>query len=158
VKLDGASAGAAPIAKRLVLDPGSHRLEIASAGFLPHQRTIVVGAGEDRAEKVALAPVPPPVAIAPVVVTPPPAPPLVPPASPLTAPAGVVPSVSLVSSREPAQAPDTSAHPIYGRWWFWAGVGAVVLGVASAVALTRGTTTVHSCPPEIPAARCFASQ
>ncbi len=155
VKLDGASVGAAPIGKPLVLVPGSHQLEITSGGFMPYRATIVVGAGQERSEAVTLAPVrpPPPVAIAPRVLTAPSPPALAPPSSPPPAPA-----MTLASGEgESRPAPGTSASPIYGRWWFWAGVGAVVLGVASAVALTRGTSTSHSCPPEIPAARCFAS-
>jgi len=145
VRLDGASVGTAPLSKRLVVAPGSHQLEITSGGFLPYRAAIILSAGQDRAEQVSLAAVaPPPVAIAP---PPLPAPALNPPPSPTVT----------ISSQESHAAND--AHPpIYRRWWFWAGMGAVVLGVASAVALTRGTTTVYSCPADIPAARCFASQ
>jgi hypothetical protein len=155
VKVDGVSVGAAPLAKRLVLSPGNHQLAITRSGFLPYQAAIVLAAGQERAEQVTLAAVPPvavaPAAVvAPAVVTPPP-PALVPAPTPSPSPAITVASLGSPPAQE--------AHaPIYGRWWFWAGVGAVVLGVASAVALTRGTTTMHSCPADIPATRCFASQ
>jgi hypothetical protein len=36
---------------------------------------------------------------------------------------------------------DASAQPIYRKWWFWAGAGAVVvgLGVLAAVAMSGGS-------------------
>ena len=46
VKVDGASVAPAPLAKRLVLAPGSHQLEITSRGFLPYESAIVLAAGK----------------------------------------------------------------------------------------------------------------
>jgi hypothetical protein len=157
VKVDGASVGAAPLAKPLVLAPGGHQLEITGGGFLPYQAAILLAPGQQRAEHVTLAPVPPPpVALAPPVVAGPRAV-TAPPTAPVLAPTPPPPPAITIASQE--SQPANQAHaPIYGRWWFWAGVGAVALGVASAVALTRGTTTMHSCPADIPATRCFASQ
>lgn len=47
------------------------------------------------------------------------------------------PAVSFTNlSANPGEPPP--ARPIYKRWWFWAGVGAVViLGAATASAATR---------------------
>jgi hypothetical protein len=49
---------------------------------------------------------------------------------PATAPAVIV------SSPSPSPA---EAHPIYTRWWFWSGVGVVVVGaVVAGIALSSG--------------------
>jgi tetratricopeptide (TPR) repeat protein len=78
-------------------------------------------AGEDQ-PAVLMAPA----ALAPApVVTPPPAPP--PPA----------PALALERQAPPPAEP----HPIYKRWWFWSGVGAVVAGgVVAAILLARPET------------------
>ncbi|MDB4981483.1 MAG: Tetratricopeptide repeat domain protein [Myxococcales bacterium] len=69
-------------------------------------------------------------------------------APPVTPPAAVVPALpqpsvapapssALVVSRPPAP----ERKPVYKRWWFWTGVGALVVGgVVSAVVLSRPTT------------------
>ena len=49
---------------------------------------------------------------------------------PATAPAAIV------SSPPPSPAEE---HPIYTRWWFWTGVGVVVVGaVVAGIALSSG--------------------
>jgi hypothetical protein len=157
VKVDGVSMGAAPLQKRLVLSPGNHQLAITSSGFLPYQATIMLEAGKERAEQATLMVVPPaPVALAPAVVAAR-AVAVAPPRALGPAP-GPSPSPAITVSSQGSPPVQEARAPIYGRWWFWAGVGAVALGVASAVALTRGTTTTHSCPADISATRCFASQ
>jgi hypothetical protein len=60
-----------------------------------------------------------------------------PPAAPLPVAVESPPAATLVAA--PPQ-PEES-HPFYMRWWFWTAVGVVVLGgVATAVALSSGTT------------------
>jgi tetratricopeptide (TPR) repeat protein len=85
-----------------------------------------------------VAPPPPVVPIAPV-----PAAPAVTPATPPPAAPAVV-----VSSPPPSPAAD---HPIYTRWWFWTGVGVVVVGaVVAGIALSSGSgsaTPWNNLPP-----------
>ena len=94
----------------------------------------------------------PPAATAPAPVTPPTEPPLAPlPSSPTTASpalspsssglAGALPPTSTPVSTTPTvengtSSPESESHPIYSRWWFWAGVGAVVVGGIILIAAT----------------------
>jgi hypothetical protein len=81
------------------------------------------------------APVSPPLAVAPSNTAPPTMSP--PPPSPMLEPRPVTgePAAAVSFTQPP---PESDATPIYKRWWFWAGVGAVVLvGTVSAVAATR---------------------
>lgn len=83
---------------------------------------------------------PPPVApIAPtpaMPVTPLPSPPAT--VSPaLSAPAPTSTPVSTTPTVESGETPaPTESHPFYSRWWFWAGVGAVVVGGIILIAAT----------------------
>ena len=46
-------------------------------------------------------------------------------------------AANLTASPPPRQ-PAAASHPVYERWWFWTGVGAVVVaGVVTAIVLTR---------------------
>jgi tetratricopeptide (TPR) repeat protein len=80
---------------------------------------------------------PPPAEPAPV--APPPVTPLAPaPAVTAAIPPATAPS-AIVSSPPPSPAEE---HPIYTRWWFWTGVGVVVVGaVVAGIALSSGGTT-----------------
>ena len=41
--------------------------------------------------------------------------------------------------------PAKTGHPVYERWWFWTGVGAVVIaGAVTAIVLTRHSGGVCS--------------
>lgn len=41
---------------------------------------------------------------------------------------------------------DEGSTPIYGKWWFWAGVGGVLVASVAAIAVaTSGTKTVRDC-------------
>ena len=85
---------------------------------------------------------PPPPLPAPIV--PPPTAPVTPlPSSPttvspaLSAPAPTSTPVSTTPTVENGEAPPpTESHPFYSRWWFWAGVGAVVVGGIILIAAT----------------------
>jgi tetratricopeptide (TPR) repeat protein len=105
------------------------------------------------------APVPPPVtstrpapiAPAPVSVIPPPSPPStsLPSSSTSTSPAfnPLLPTSTPVSTtptvENGATSTQTESHPIYSRWWFWAGVGAVVVGGIILIAAVKHDP---SCP------------
>jgi tetratricopeptide (TPR) repeat protein len=94
----------------------------------------------------------PPAATAPAPVTPPTEPPLAPlPSSPTTASPALSPASSgLSGALAPTSTPvsttptvendapsaQSESHPIYSRWWFWAGVGAVVVGGIILIAAT----------------------
>jgi tetratricopeptide (TPR) repeat protein len=94
----------------------------------------------------------PPAATVPPPATPPTEPPLAPlPSSPTTASpalspsssglAGALPPTSTPVSTTPTvengtSSPESESHPIYSRWWFWAGVGAVVVGGIILIAAT----------------------
>ena len=93
----------------------------------------------------------PPVAPAPVSVIPPPEPPSgsLPsspaPASPAFNP--LLPTSTPVSTTPTVEngttSTQTESHPIYSRWWFWAGVGAVVVG---GIVLIAAIKHDPSCP------------
>jgi tetratricopeptide (TPR) repeat protein len=53
---------------------------------------------------------------------------------------------SALVSAQPAEPPPR--RPVYKRWWFWTGIGAVVAGgVVAAILLTRDGTPTGSLPP-----------
>jgi hypothetical protein len=99
---------------------------------------------EDATPRGTPPPTPPPSSstppVAPAPVTAPTEPPVAPlPSSPTSAGPGLSPtvnslgptstSVSTTPTVENGAPPSQSeSHPIYSRWWFWAGVGAVVVG------------------------------
>ena len=97
----------------------------------------------------------PPAATAPAPVTPLTEPPLAPlPSSPTSASPALSPASSALAptstpvSTTPTVETGTSStssesHPIYSRWWFWAGVGAVVVGGIILVAAAKHDP---SCP------------
>ena len=161
VKLDGATA---PIEKRLVLVPGHHDLEVTATGFVSYKASLVLTLGQDRTEPISLQVVPP--VVTPPVVQPPrlDLPSDVRPSAPIAPPIGDVKSqgqsqvpLAATLSASPTSNTVDEHPPLYRRWWLWAGVGAVVVGAVSIALLARGAGTTHSCPAEIPAARCFTS-
>jgi tetratricopeptide (TPR) repeat protein len=56
---------------------------------------------------------------------------------------------TLVARPEPP-AGQEQHHPIYTRWWFWAGIGVVVAGGVAAALLIPGGTTRPPCFSSIP--------
>jgi hypothetical protein len=59
----------------------------------------------------------------------------------------------VVVSSPPAS---TGDHPIYTRWWFWTGVGVVVVGaVVAGIALSSGGSAGpwNNLPPVMPGVR-----
>lgn len=68
---------------------------------------------------------------------------------PARAPApGADRSAELVSSPQPTTASDS---PVYARWWFWTGIGAVVVGgVVTAVLLSHSGQKSPACDQGVP--------
>ena len=94
---------------------------------------------------------PPPVTPPPVSVIPPPEPPAaLPSSSTSTSPAfnPLVPTSTPVSTtptvENGATSTQTESHPIYSKWWFWAGVGAAV--VVGGIILIATAKQDPSCP------------
>ena len=55
------------------------------------------------------------------------------------------PNGTLVAQQPPP--PEGQSGSVFGKWWFWTIVGAVIVGgVVTAVALSSGATTKPSCP------------
>jgi hypothetical protein len=74
--------------------------------------------------------------------------PVAPQAAPAPAAATADRSAELVSS--PQRAP-VSESPVYARWWFWTGVGAVVAGgVVTAVVLSHSGSKSPACDRGVP--------
>jgi tetratricopeptide (TPR) repeat protein len=73
-------------------------------------------------------------------------------APPPQAPPGTDRTAELVSTPQPAPVSDS---PVYARWWFWTGVGAVVVGgVVTAVLLGRHAgQSSPACDPGVPCVR-----
>jgi tetratricopeptide (TPR) repeat protein len=103
---------------------------------------------KERIQKLAESGTSPPAAMPPAE-PPPVAPPVaaIAPAPIAPAPAVAAPGLAAAPSGGPAvvvSSPPASAedHPIYKRWWFWTGVGVVVVGaVVAGIALSSGGTT-----------------
>ena len=58
-------------------------------------------------------------------------------------------SSTLVARPMPPASQD-QPHPIYTRWWFWAGIGVVVAGGVAAALLIPGGTTRPACFSSVP--------
>jgi len=113
VLVDGEPTSAA----QLVLEPGSHTFRVTADGYEAVDHAMELAAAENRSLELVLTRSPvvvPPIAPAPVA---------------QSSPAFVRPDVAPPPS--PARTPT-----VFGRWWFWTAVGAVVVGgTVTAVAL-----------------------
>lgn len=67
-------------------------------------------------------------------------------------PPPVAPALVVAESPPPPSAHVTGERPLYKKWWFWAGVGAVLLtGTVTAIALSSGRSSiVPPCPGVCP--------
>jgi hypothetical protein len=101
------------------LAAGRHVIEISAGGFTPARREIIVVAGVAQSVALSLDPVPPPTAF--------------------TAPPSRTPAVTEGAVADLTATPTpTRSTPLYGRWWFWTGVGVVLAGgVTTVLLLTR---------------------
>ena len=130
-------AGTAPLGKSVPLAAGAHDLEVSAVGFTPFRARVTVAAGQELSQPVALAGTPVALGPSPAAGSPESKPPLPP---------------TLVSDA-PTEPSPRPAAPLLKKWWFWAGVaGAIGVGVATALVVSRGGAVTPACPPEI--SRC----
>ena len=113
VLIDGEEKGTVPL-EGLVLSVGSHEIVVQREGFRPETQRIAVRAGREYTVDVSLRPERVASADEPRV------PKLVPNPEPLT-PSPLAPEPTAVAS----------SRPLTQRWYFWAGVGAVVVAAAA---------------------------
>jgi|GEM_PF-6278194 len=68
------------------------------------------------------------------------------PAIPAYVPPLVPENKPVVADLGASQQADDGANPIYGKWWFWAGIGGAVVASVVVIAVTTATTTtVRDC-------------
>jgi hypothetical protein len=131
VLLDGKTAGESGQPLVLRLKPGGHAVLAKKDGYVPAAETVEIVAGQERAVALVLQPV----GAAPVAATTSPPAGTGSPAPAPSAPAAAIDDPAL-SAQSEAPAAD---RPIWKRWPFWAGVGAVVAGgVVAGVLLSGG--------------------
>jgi hypothetical protein len=115
VIIDGAVVGTLPMREPVRVPIGKRTVTVEAAGFVSETQTHEIAGEAFVRAHVALVPV--------AIVT-------------SLQNTGSLAAPTLVRKEDE---PSTVGGPIYKRWWFWAGAGALVLaGVASAVLLTRG--------------------
>jgi hypothetical protein len=106
---------------KLLLNPGKHELMAEAPGYQPQRLSIIAHSGSQGALEMQLAPAIAAGSIAQVA----------PPTAEQTARQGLGSNHDHVATAETEPAPN---EPVTKRWWFWTGIGAVVLG-GTAVAL-----------------------
>ncbi len=155
IVIDGEARGTAPLAG-VLLKPGSHTLEARRDGFEAEPKTIGVRAGRDYSVEFHMRPTvggpKTPVASA----DRPTAPVLTPKVQPAQ------PKVDEPDSAAVALGPDMETQdevaqstPLTRRWYFWAGVGAVVAGaVVGTVAMTQNSPATPLTEADVCGGRC----
>jgi hypothetical protein len=147
VVVDGDEVGPVPQGN-VLLKPGSREIEFRAPGFKPDVHNITVFAGRSYAVEGTLRPlVDTSVASADA--------PRKPALDPSRTPEETSPGLSLTDPE-----PDTevsSSKPWYGRWYVWAGVGAVVAaGTVGAVMATQGDVPPRLTPGDVCNGNCDA--
>lgn len=148
IRVDGDPAGNAPLTN-LLLKPGSHDIEARRSGFEPEHNTLLVRAGKDYTVNLHLRPSEnvdkPAVASADR-----------PTATQLTprektrseAVAALTPDAETTQEVQPSR-------PLYKRWYFWAGVGAVAAAaVVGTVAMTQSSAATPLKPTDVCGGPC----
>lgn len=125
VFIDGEDRGTVPL-ENLPLPTGSHEISVQQKGFRPDQRTITVRVGKDYTIEAELRPDRLADASSDQ------------PRAPVLTPSALPPPTSPLTPEPPAVA----STPLTQRWYFWAGVGAVV--VAAAVGTVVATQPLDS--------------
>jgi hypothetical protein len=114
VQVDDQRVGVTPLKAPIWVEPGSHRVTVSRSAGPPWATTIIAHPGERLMVAAPALPAPPPEAVP-------------------------IPDTGPSTSRPEPRAPPTSP---WNRWWFWTGIGAVVVGGAvTAFLLTR-----NQCP------------
>jgi hypothetical protein len=111
--------GTTPLTAPVALNAGEAAVEVLADGYAPYRQVVTLPGGETTELTVALTPKSPAGAAA----------------APLPGPKPVEGAASGPSLTESGTGPSRDAHdaepkPVPARWWFWAGVGAVVVGSA----------------------------
>jgi hypothetical protein len=140
IAIDGDSRGVAPLTG-VLLKPGSHVIEARRDGFEAEPKTIGVRAGRDYSVDFHMRPTAGGAKTPVASVDRPAAPVLTPKVQP------ELPKVDEPDTAAVALGPDMETHdevapstPLTKRWYFWAGVGAVVAGaVVGTVAMTQNS-------------------
>ncbi|MFP2962976.1 PEGA domain-containing protein [Myxococcus sp. 1LA] len=132
VLVDGQQVGAVPQAN-VLLRPGSREIEFRAPGFKPDVHNITVFAGRNYEVTGNLRPLlDPSVAVADA-----PKSPVLEPSSKIDSDEETSPGLSLAGDPETPEV--EGSKPWYGRWYVWAGIGAVVAaGTVGAVMATQG--------------------
>lgn len=147
VTIDGQPRGQVPLTG-IVLKPGSHEIVVSREGFEPDKQTIAVRAGKDYTVNAYLRPAaaskPEPVASADTPVD-----------NSINQPQIATnqpdPLAPLPGERDEV----STSSPLYKRWYFWAGVGAVVTAAAvGTVAATRSPGAEPLTPTQVCGGPC----
>ncbi|MFP2931225.1 PEGA domain-containing protein [Pyxidicoccus sp. 3LG] len=138
VYVDGQEVGPVPQGN-VMLKPGSREIEFRAPGFKPDTRNITVFAGRNYDVSGELRPVLDPSVVATATEK-------KPELEPRTLPEDSSRALDLSEEAPPEV---STSKPWYGRWYVWAGVGAVVAaGTVGAVMATQGTTLVTYSDPD----------
>ncbi len=105
VRVGEVAGGEAPF--EVEVPPGEYPVSVSRDGFLEHVRRVEVQSGATTRVDVVLAEIPPPEPVE-----------------------SVAPDHEAIPPEEPLmiEAAERAATPLYKRWWFWTGIGAVVAG------------------------------
>jgi hypothetical protein len=135
IGVDDEAVGAGPLPREVAVAPGAHSLHVGAPGYVAYGESISISAGQERDFLVRL--------------------------TSSFVPSSLPASVDVVGQGMQSASQDTVAlerPPLYRRWWFWAGVGAIVLtGVLVSAAVASGGGVSHLCPPEIASSRCYGA-
>jgi PEGA domain len=134
VLVDGARIGEAPV-QDVTLAPGQHEVILRRDGFEDHVSRLSVRAGQDYTVAGTLKPKPVAAAGAERMR-------LIPqtPQDPVDRGVPLASTSAAAKEQHPAEVDLYEPSPWYGRWYVWAGVGAVVVaGVASAIVVSQGS-------------------
>ena len=126
VLVDDVPKGLTPLPRAIVVLAGAHSVRVRKAGFVTHDEPVTVAPGAALTLTVALVVVPP-----------------------LPAAASLPEPAPLLSAPPPPP-----RKPVYERWWFWTGVGALVVAGAVA-ALYASSSSKLQCPATAEA--CYGS-
>jgi hypothetical protein len=150
VLIDGEPAGKAPL-YGVALKPGSHEIEARREGFVSETKRIAVRAGRDYTVDFLLRPSGDAPRVGRDAVA----------SGPTLTPRESQPTEVAARALDPDAQPtdevEGGGKPLYKRWYFWAGVGAVTAAaVVGTVALTQPAAPVPLSPDQVCGGTCDA--
>lgn len=134
VTVNGVTAGRLPLARPLRVNQGKVYLQLSADGYRSRADSLVVAGGQFQRVSLELERESAPVHLA---------------ARPPRAAASEGPPAALVMAPAPPPPADEAGEEggVLTRWWFWTGVGAVVVGaVATGLLLSSGSRSSPGCP------------